>query len=233
MSTKSTEEQRYHHLLLHRHGRELLLLEHGGDAVVFDAFDKAELRGKLEAAEAEVRSLQDLQGRYDAALATTIDLSSLPADAHPEDVEKALRDQLLQSTATVSAAADAHLAFATSAGRADAKVARGRAAELYEHLASAIEDAPVPGHLPQSELDLHRQMLDRMAEQRRRQAAALRSARAAARCSRICCTRPSRSMEKASSMTMPRPMSRSETRRMPPRSRSRWADWSCCAKRAR
>ena len=126
--------------------------------------------------EGEVRSLQDLQGRYDAALATTIDLSSLPADAHPEDVEKALRDQLLQSTATVSAAADAHLAFATSAGRADAKVARGRAAELYEHLASAIEDAPVPGHLPQSELDLHRQMLDRMAEQRRRQAAALRSA---------------------------------------------------------
>jgi len=124
-----------------------------------------------------VGSLADLGPRYEVAMSATLNLSDLPPGASGGDVEKALQERLLHTTATVETAAQDHLDFARTAPRDQAEQARGRAAELYDHLAGTLSEAPVPGHLPEHEVQLQRQMMERMADQQRRKAQALRASR--------------------------------------------------------
>lgn len=137
-----------------------------------DAPDRIELDALFTA---PVRGMADLEPRYERALDARITLDDLPPDALPGDVEKALSDRMLQATATVNAAADAHLQFAEAAPREQATRARGRAADLYQHLADTLRDAPVPDHFPADQAAVQRTMHERMAESYTRRAAALRA----------------------------------------------------------
>ena len=121
-------------------------------------------------------SLEALEARFEVGAATRIDLADLSGNTGPAEVERALEQRMFQATATVSAAADAHLAYADKAPRGEADVARAKAAQLYDHLADIVSDAPVPEHFSPERAEVQRSMTERLSERHRRQAAALRSA---------------------------------------------------------
>jgi hypothetical protein len=112
---------------------------------------------------------------FETALSKTMTLADLPAQGTAQELDRAVTEQLLELVSTVQTAADAHVAYAETAPRAQAKIARGRAAQLYQHLADQIRDAPLAPQLPADQAALHRATRERMADRHARQAALLRS----------------------------------------------------------
>lgn len=125
--------------------------------------------------EGPVDSVADLDPRFDAGMSVAIQLDDLPTDATESDIEKALTQRTFDATARVNAAADAHLTYAENAPREEAVLARGRAADLYEHLSEVLTDAPVPSHFPEDQASIQARTTQHMARTYERKAAALRA----------------------------------------------------------
>lgn len=150
--------------------------EHKGAPSTPDEVEGSPSRPLLDPAFSAGRagSLAALRERYDLALDASISLDDMAEGASAAQVEQALSEQMLHATATVTAAAEAHLEFAEQAPRQEADQAVQRAAELYDHLATTLDEAPIAPHLPDAEQTIHRGMRERMAAAHRRRAAALR-----------------------------------------------------------
>jgi hypothetical protein len=117
----------------------------------------------------------DLDQAYDAAMNTSLQLPSVQNGTSARDLENAMQQDLLAVTGEVVLAAEAHTEFAKQAPRRQADRAVERAAVLYEHLASTIDESPVPPGLSEPEQAVFQTMLERLAGSHARKAAALRA----------------------------------------------------------
>lgn len=120
-------------------------------------------------------SLTELTADYEEALDVQLDIDPDADGANPDERHRSLRGQILAASAQVEASANAHLAYAEVAPRAEAQQAVDRAAELYDHLSEVITAAPIPQGLPAEEADIQRKVLQRMANAHARKAASLRA----------------------------------------------------------